>query len=296
MLIALIVCASYVSLVNDLTDEREDQASGKPSRWQKESRIYSVLLLVLSLAAGGGFLIVWRREPLVFWTYSLSWLSFTFYSVPPFRLKVRGAWGVLADASGAHLFPTVFAVILLCQWTGMEIPAKWIVIVALWSFAAGVRSILWHQMEDAASDSKIGLRTFACLHGAKATERLATLAFVVESLSFLAMLWLTRNAVAASVLAIYVLFAWVRWRTLGTHVAIVNPGQASRMALAEYYIALYPLAFLFTASWQQSSTLWLLLFHCLLFSGQIRRLAHDFVLMLVRHNSDPRPNSAVLHS
>src|SRR5947209_20614289 len=50
---ALIVCASYVSVLNDLTDAKDDQASGKPGRWAGGGRIYPALLLAGCMAAGG---------------------------------------------------------------------------------------------------------------------------------------------------------------------------------------------------------------------------------------------------
>jgi hypothetical protein len=156
---ALIVCASYVSILNDLTDAKDDQASGKPSRWPRESRIVPALLLAGCIAAGGVFLIAWRKDALLFCAYLFCWLAFALYSAPPFRLKARGIWGVLADASGAHLFPTLFAVVLVYHWNRTEATTQWTILIALWSFAAGVRGILWHQLEDAVNDRKIGLRT-----------------------------------------------------------------------------------------------------------------------------------------
>src|SRR5947207_5470265 len=223
---ALIVCASYVSVLNDLADAQDDQASGKPGRWPGEARIYPALLLAGCMAAGGAFLIVWRKDMLLFYTYLLSWLAFTLYSAPPFRLKVRGIWGVLADASGAHFFPALFAVILVYHWNRTEAAAQWTILIALWSFAAGVRGILWHQLEDAVNDRKIGLRTFACLHGTKAAERLGLFTFLLESAAFLLMLWLTRNALAALFLVLYGLFAVARWRLLGIGLTVIKPGQA----------------------------------------------------------------------
>src|SRR5205807_7381117 len=242
-----------VSLLNDLTDAHDDEASGKPGRWLGKPRIYPALLLAACVAAGAGFLIAWRKDTLLFSAYLMCWLAFTLYSVPPFRLKVRGIWGVLTDASGAHLFPTLFAVVLVYHWNRTEAPAPWTILIALWSFAAGIRGILWHQLEDAINDRKIGLRTFACLHGTKSAERLGLFAFLLESAAFLLMLWLTRNALAWLFLVLYGLFALVRWRLLGKGLTAIKPGQASRMAMAEYYIVLYPLAYLLTASWQQPS-------------------------------------------
>jgi 4-hydroxybenzoate polyprenyltransferase len=294
-LLSLVVCASYVSVLNDLTDAEEDRASGKPSRWPGESRVYPRLLLAACVAAGGGFLIVWRKNMLLFCAYLLCWLAFTLYSAPPFRLKVRGIWGVLADASGAHLFPTLFAVLLVYHCNRTQASAAWTILIALWSFAAGVRGILWHQVEDAVNDRKIGLRTFACLHGTKAAERLGVLAFLLEFAAFSLMLWLARNPLASLFLVLYGLFALVRWRLLGIGLTVINPGQASRMAMAEYYIVLYPLAYLLTASWQQPSALLLLLFHGALFSRQGLYLVHEIVAMLRIGKSGAGPKPAVFH-
>ncbi len=293
-LLALIACASYVSVLNDLTDAKDDQASGKPDRWAGKPRIYAAVLLATCVTAGGGFLIAWRNDMLLFLAYLLCWLAFTLYSAPPFRLKARGIWGVLADASGAHLFPTLFAALLVFRWNRTEAIAQWTILIALWSFAAGVRGILWHQLEDIVNDRKIGLRTFACLHK-KGAERLGLLAFLLEAVAFMAMLWATRNALAALFLVFYGLFAWIRRRLLGTDVAIAKPGQSSRMAMAEYYIVFYPLAFLLALSWQQPLALLLLLFHGVLFSRQGLYLVHEVVLILRMHKSGAGPKPAAFH-
>ena len=294
-LFALIVCASYVSVLNDLTDARDDQASGKPSRWPGGSRIYAAFLLAACVVAGAGFLIVWRNNTLLFSAYLFCWLAFTLYSAPPFRLKARGIWGVLADASGAHLFPTLFAVFLVYHWNRTEAHTEWTILIALWSFAAGVRGILWHQLEDAVHDRKIGLRTFACLSGTKAAERLGLFALLLELAAFAAMLWLTRNSLAVFFLIFYGLFALIRRRLLGITLTVVQPGHAFRMAMAEYYIVLYPLAYLLTASWQQPSAILLLLFHGILFPRQCLSLTHDAVAMLRMQKSGVRSKAAVFH-
>lgn len=292
---ALIVCASYVSVLNDLTDAKDDQASGKPSRWPRESRMVPALLLAACVAAGIGFLIFWRNDTLLFCAYLFSWLAFTLYSAPPLRLKTRGIWGVLADASGAHLFPTLFAVLLVYHRNRTEAPADWMILVALWSLAAGVRGILWHQLGDADNDSKIGLRTFAVLHGPTAAARLGLFSFLVESAAFAGILWLTRSALAALFLVLFALFALIRRRLLGISLAVIKPGRGSRMAMTEYYIVLYPLAYLLTASWRQPSVLWLLLFHGVLFSRHGLYLARESVAMLGAGKSGAGPKPAVFH-
>ncbi len=52
------------------------------------------------------------------------------WQLPSFRgliyilitFKVRGIWGVLVDASGVHLFPTLFAVVLVYHWNRSDRP------------------------------------------------------------------------------------------------------------------------------------------------------------------------------
>lgn len=292
---ALIVCASYVSILNDLTDAKDDQASGKPNRWSGGVRIYRAALLSGCMAAGSAFLIVWRKDAWLVCTYFLPWLFFTLYSVPPLRLKIRGIWGVLADASGAHLFPTLFGAILLYHWFGIEATIQWSILIALWSFAAGVRSILWHQLEDYVNDRKISLGTFTCLRGTKVAERLGLLTFVLEFAAFSIMLWFTRNALALVLLGIYGLFALLRWRLLGIGLTVIKPARAFRMAMAEYYIALYPLAFLLTAAWQQPSALLLLLFHGVLCYRHSFYLVREIVAMLRIAKSGAGSSPALFH-
>jgi hypothetical protein len=88
------------------------------------------------------------------------------------------------------------------------------------------------------------------------------------------------------------LFALARRRFLGVGLAIIEPRPARRMAMAEYYIVLFPLAFLLTASWQQPAMLVLLLLHLVLFSRQSLFLLHEIVLMRRRRASGGGPNTA----
>src|SRR5260221_8485534 len=190
-LAALTVCASYVSVLNDLTDADDDRASGKPNRWMGASRVYPLVLLAACVAGGAGFLTLWRADTLVSGAYLCSWLAFTLYSVPPCRLKGRGIWGVLAEACGAHLFPTLFAVFLLYRRSGTAGPAPWTIAVAPWGVAGGIRGLLRPQNADAPAHATIGLRTFAALHGTAVTQRLGPLALVVGVAGFFSMLWVS---------------------------------------------------------------------------------------------------------
>src|SRR5258708_19310698 len=58
---ALIVCASYVSVLNDLTDVKDDQASGKPGRCPGGARLYTVFLLARCLVAARASLLIFPK-------------------------------------------------------------------------------------------------------------------------------------------------------------------------------------------------------------------------------------------
>src|SRR6185436_15915732 len=112
ILLALVPGAAYVSVINDLTDRADDLAAGKPNRLAGRSRGLAALLVCVPVAAGLVFAVLWRHDVLLLPLYLAAWLAFSLYSLPPFRWKTRGILGVIADASGAHLFPTLVAVVL----------------------------------------------------------------------------------------------------------------------------------------------------------------------------------------
>jgi 4-hydroxybenzoate polyprenyltransferase len=106
-LIGIAAAAAYVSLINDLTDLSEDAAAGKRNRLAERPRRSAVAAIGGVLTVGVAVAIVaWGDEPLALGLYAGPWVAFSLYSLPPVRLKARGALGVLADAAGAHLFPT----------------------------------------------------------------------------------------------------------------------------------------------------------------------------------------------
>src|SRR4051794_31869567 len=109
LLVAILPGAVYVSLINDATDRTDDVAAGKRNELVGKSPLTVAALLALPIALGLAMFVVWRHHTLILLLYAGAWVSFTLYSVPPFRLKVRGASGALADACGAHVFPALLA-------------------------------------------------------------------------------------------------------------------------------------------------------------------------------------------
>lgn len=148
-LVGVAAAAAYVSVINDWTDLEVDAAAGKDNRLAARGRRYAP-------AATGGLLalgvvvaiLAWRDDPLVLALFAGPWLAFSLYSLPPVRLKARGAAGALADASGAHLLPHVLITVAVFHAAGRALDAWWLAAVGAWALAAGLRGALWHQLSD----------------------------------------------------------------------------------------------------------------------------------------------------
>lgn len=280
-LIALIPGAAYVSVINDLTDLKDDVASGKGNRLNGRSKAFVALLLMGCVLPGIFVSIHWRNDPLVLFLYLAAWLAFSLYSLPPARLKKRGVLGILADASGAHLFPTLLVVTLVVHGTGNPIDLVWFCAVAVWSLSSGLRGILWHQLSDLHNDEKIGLRTFALRHQGLALQRLGNfIVFPAEILAFAVMLGYARSYFAFGFLFIYVLFVWLRRKRRQVVLVIVVPKTRYRIAMHEYYEVFYPLAFLLSSSLQHPADAFIIIAHLLLFPRRARQLLKDLFQVL----------------
>src|SRR5579859_5155610 len=174
VVVALIPAAAYVSVINDLADRAEDQAAGKRNRFAGASLRQRVLFVVGTIAGGLCFVFAWRADGLLLALYLAVWLAFSLYSLPPFRWKARGALGLIADASGAHLFPALLACALAFRAADMPLDALWLLSVGIWWFAFGLRGILWHQLSDLEHDRVAAVNTFVNQSGPRAAYRLGT--------------------------------------------------------------------------------------------------------------------------
>jgi 4-hydroxybenzoate polyprenyltransferase len=265
LVVAVAACAAYVSLINDLFDREEDARSGKPNRSAGLSRASVTLLLATVAVPGLFFLWTWRAQPAAALAYAGSWLIFTFYSVPPVRLKVRGLAGVFADAVGSTLLPCLLAAFIAAN-AGGRFDLQWIATVALWTLAWGLRGILWHQALDHAADSRSGVRTFAQRRGKRVARRLSHRTILPAELGALtALLWQFGSVIPVVALLLY----------LGLVAARRRLWQDPRpvLLLDEYYDGLLPGALLLASAIAQPWDLVLLVPLFILFGGRPRAIA-----------------------
>lgn len=244
LLLALVVGATYVSVLNDWTDLADDLAAGKPNHLVARPAVFPALVVGGCLAAGLGLgAWLWHASPLCAGLYLGSWVAFSAYSLAPVRLKQRGLAGVLADASGSYFFPQLLAVATAGAWAGRQVPGRWYAAVGLWALGCGVRNILYHQLEDVEPDALAGVRTWVTQRGVGFTQRVGQrVAFPAEALGLGAVVLLSGQFWPVFALAAYLALEGVKWRLWGHSARVLAPH--TRILLNEYYEVFYPLGFL----------------------------------------------------
>lgn len=173
LLVSAFGVAAYGHVVNDAFDAEADRRVGKRNRvgtWPVGQRV----LLALGLL-GVGFLpwVFVAISPLALGLLAGNALLLLLYAAPPFRLKERGGWGLLADAGYAHVFPVLF---IFALFTGDPLPAPfhilWPVLGGGWALWFGIRGIVIHQLWDRGNDERAGVCTYVVQRGAASVHRL----------------------------------------------------------------------------------------------------------------------------
>lgn len=278
-LLALVPGAAYVSVINDLTDREEDLASGKPNRMAGTSPLLGAILVTITAGAGIAFCIFRRDDTLFLTVYLAAWLAFSLYSLPPFRFKTRGILGVLCDASGAHLFPTLVAVVLAFRGAGKPVSALWLASIGTWAFANGVRGILWHQLTDVENDRRAGVRTFALRHPQHVVVRIGTILFPIELLALAAMLVQMRSWWPVGFLAAYALLMYLRILRWHMKVVVVAPKERFLIAMHEYYDAFLPVSIVIASAVRHPWDWLVLAIHLVLFPARAWQVVRDLAKM-----------------
>jgi hypothetical protein len=161
VIIGLCIGAVYVSVINDLTDLKDDFASNKTNRLQQISPLGRGMILSVCILLGILFVYFFLSSSISKFFYIAAWVAFSLYSIPPFRLKNKDVWGVFADACGSNVFPNLFIVAGMGEFCGIELSVFQFVFIAIWSLCYGLRGILWHQYVDVQNDVLVKINTLA---------------------------------------------------------------------------------------------------------------------------------------
>lgn len=279
LLAAIVIGAVYVSLINDLTDIELDLANGKTNRMATVPKPIRVLLPLACLAIGIFFTL---KLPQDYWSrffYAMSWIAFSLYSFPPIRLKNRRWAGVLADATGAHAFPSLFFVYALYSYGGTLPNAVWSVSIGFWALFHGLRGILWHQYQDREGDLSSHIRTFATRIPPATFRPIEKAIFVLEVVALLAILVQIGKLVVYLGFALYLISALIGYYLHGIRAAVILSPKNGRyqLALQDFYQSYFPVSLLLVAAADQSSAWWILGFHIVLFPTTLIDIGKNFL-------------------
>lgn len=280
--LATAVSFTYVSLINDFTDLEEDLAVGKKTGMAILSPLMRWVALGTCIIIGVvvGFF-MWPNSLSIFF-YASTWVVFTLYSVRPFRWKSRGVLGVLCDATGVHLFPTLLMVSGVSHAVGITLETFWFLIVAVWSLAFGLRGILWHQILDRKNDIKTGIRTFATKIPGHYLRPIAVVLFVVEMTCFVSMLLRINHPGMWIALSCYCILVAIRYsRYNNVPIIMVTPeNKSTQVLMLDYYHAFFPISLLVIACLSQPWVWLILLIHIVLFPVTLLLILRDYWMAL----------------
>ncbi|QXC60289.1 UbiA family prenyltransferase [Aquihabitans sp. G128] len=187
LVVSVVGVAAFGHLVNDWCDLEADARAGKGNRLVALSGARRTTLVAAALVVGLAPWLLLERRPAALLALALELALLLAYSVPPLRLKGRGALGAAADAGYAYAVPLVL-VVLAVGPRGHPHAGPLLAVLALWGFVQGLRGILWHQIEDLDADQAAGTSTWALALGRPRAERLVGTALLPVELVLLAAL------------------------------------------------------------------------------------------------------------
>lgn len=177
---AIVPWSQFSILFNDLIDAEQDAAAGK-RRWiQLVARPIGWAVVALLPTIGVLVLVVCGAPALVLCSYAAAMLVAALYSLPPLRLKERGAWGLIAYGGSTAL---AFA---LAPWLWLA-PGVWaagaLVCAAVLLDKAVI--LLFHQIVDYPADHKARVGTYAVRSGLRRARRRLRMVSLPAGLFFL---------------------------------------------------------------------------------------------------------------
>ena len=152
LLAALCVYAAFGHLVNDFSDREADRVAGKRNVLATLSERKARTLVLAAAAVGIALALPYWQQPGVIVSLISAYALAAFYSLPPLRLKERGAAGLIAATAAQRTLPclVVFYAMNFWDWTAVALCAL--------NTLIGVRHIVVHQILDARDDARAGTK------------------------------------------------------------------------------------------------------------------------------------------
>jgi 4-hydroxybenzoate polyprenyltransferase len=281
------LCAgAYGYLLNDIFDLDVDRRAGKPNRMAAFSPGQRFLFCALALGLGFAPVLFRATSKTTVSLLALEYLVLTVYSMPPFRLKGRGALGLLCDASGAHVVANLYVISVLAdaRTSTANAPvlstAVFILLVCAWELCLGLTGILVHQVEDRENDLRSGIHTFSTERPFSAIRVPMSLIYLGELVAFASLCIVLRKVapLVGIAMAFYVVLLglkiWSRWqhyRNFGTESTLMEWWLLSHV----YYEAYFPLVAALQCTLLHPQISLFAVLHLMVFVQAFRPQLHD---------------------
>ncbi|MGN7786116.1 UbiA family prenyltransferase [Niabella sp. 22666] len=290
ILLSVVVGAIYVSIINDVSDIDVDQKAGKNNKMASLPKVMRWLLPLACLSLGAGFIYFFYYPDILSCIfYTLPWIAFSMYSFPPFRLKNRGIWGVLADASGAHIFINLLMVSSLSYLSGQNINYGWLTAVLVWATCGGLRGILWHQFTDRGNDIQSGIETFATSRNPVGFKKIEWIILTIELAALALMLSMLHNLFVYVAMLAYLVLMLLRYKILGQQPIPILHNSNYQILLLDFTDLFFPVALLLYASINQPGTWIVLCAQLLLFPARWIMILKDVYRILFKRAGVKKP-------
>lgn len=265
--------AVYGHVINDAFDVQADLQSGKLNAMAQLDRPERLGMCVTPLCAGFLPALVIHYSGTALCLLALNYLWPTLYSLPIVRLKERGLLGVVCDAMGPHIFPTLLALSMFGVLQDGAPPGEYDYpkVILLWAAALGLKGILHHQVLDRERDLRSGVNTFATSVGAAPIMRFLVafnLGIELPISSALAFVVYRSCPFAAAALSIYCAVETIRF-CLGDRLALAHDPAAIRRVIPftneMFYVSWLPMAAALQLAASDRIWWWLPLLHAATF-------------------------------
>lgn len=289
---AIVTGAIYVSVINDLTDIKEDAIAGKNNRMANLKPIWRAVILTICLLIGTVFGYFIYPDLISLTLYILAYVVFTLYSVPPIRLKKRGFFGPMCDAMGAHFFPSLLMATNLIFFCRAEFNMIWISAIGFWSLFYGLRGILWHQYFDRENDILSHTKTFAVAIKPEKFKIPERIILLIEIIAFCIIIYYIFDIMISLAIISYCVLVLIRKLAFKYKICIIicPITEPYELIMNDFYLVFAPISLLLTQAINNSYGWLIFCLHLLLFHQKLILILKDlhyfFRMILKKHTSN----------
>jgi 4-hydroxybenzoate polyprenyltransferase len=299
LLFAIACVAAYGHIINDSFDVEVDRQVSKRNSMAQFLPWQRTLFCLAFAGLGFSLPVLMNFGSLAIALLGINYLLPTLYSAPPFRFKEKGILGIISDAAGAHAIPTLFIATTFShlvaapplQEIGLAIAAT------AWSFFAGIRGILLHQLWDRDDDLRSNVKTLVTESEVESVRFwMSRIVFPIELLllSSLILVIAPSSSLILVFTIVYFLLKITLFKTDPTATFDPAPIQKAYVVPHDFYEVGLPIILSVTLSLQNAWFAILLLLQVTLFYPGIERRVTNLVQSLRGKPQDLNPLQAQL--